>query len=208
MRVLIPIKPLRIAKTRLARMLTPDERAGLVLWMLDRVLMSCREAGLPEVDLVGGDERIAELGRRYGARVLPELGSGLNQTLGQALATVGEACLVLAADLPLLRPEDLLRLLRPWEERRAAVLAPSRDGGTNALLRPPACPFTPAFGPGSAQRHRMQLVAAGASVEEVQTLGLLHDVDRPEDLTEAVRSLEDFPLTRLRRSGKVGAKSC
>ncbi len=193
---MIPVKSLETAKSRLAQDLTPKERAELVLWMLDRVLRSCREAGLSETYLVGGEGRVADLGRRYGARLLPELGCTLNETLERTLAFVrgSNACVLLAADLPLLTPEDLMRLIRPWERWGAAALAPSRDGGTNALLLPPACPLTPAFGPGSASRHRMQLVAAGVSVEEVRTLGLMHDVDRPEDLTEAIRSLPDFPL--------------
>ncbi len=196
MRVLIPVKSLEAAKSRLAQDLTPKERAELVLWMLDRVLRSCSSAGLPETYLVGGEGRVADLGRRYGARLLPELGWTLNQTLTRALALVrgSDACVLLAADLPLLTPADLGDLIRPWQGWGAAVLAPSRDGGTNALLLPPACPFTPAFGPGSALRHRMQLVAAGVPVEEVRTLGLVHDVDQPEDLTEAVRSLPGYPL--------------
>ncbi|MDR5709487.1 MAG: 2-phospho-L-lactate guanylyltransferase [Armatimonadota bacterium] len=210
MRVLIPAKALRAAKRRLAPCLTPEERAGLSLWMLDRVLCCCREAGLSETYLVGGDERTADLGRRRGARLLPELGFGLNQTLERALAAVRgeEACLVVVADLPLLRPEELVRLIRPWQERRTATLAPSRDGGTNALLLPPACPFTPSFGPGSARRHRAQLVAAGFAVEEVCTPGLLHDVDRPEDLTVEVRSLGGFPIPRLLDVGSAVVESC
>ncbi|MCS7172580.1 MAG: 2-phospho-L-lactate guanylyltransferase [Armatimonadetes bacterium] len=205
MRVLIPIKPLRAAKSRLAPVLPSEERMRLVLWMLERVLRSCREAGISEVFLVGGDPWTTELGRRYGTRFLPELGQNLNQTLERALALVRgeEACLIVAADLPLLRPEELARMVRLGKAWNAAVLAPSRDGGTNALLLPPASAWTPRFGPHSAARHRSQLVAAGAVVREIRTLGLMHDVDRPHDLTEAVRSLPGFPLRESLASSKT-----
>jgi|FaiFalDrversion2_1042247.scaffolds.fasta_scaffold01369_2 2-phospho-L-lactate guanylyltransferase len=200
MRVVIPVKPLSRAKSRMASRFTPEERAQLVLWMLDRVLRSCARAGLSEIYVVGGDERVARCAEPHGAHLVPEMGCGLNETLEHALALVrGEgACLVLAADLPRLTPEDLQELVRPWLQRGAAALAPAHDGGTNALLLPPAAPFSPAFGPQSARAHRTQLRAAGWDVEEIRTPGLMHDVDEPEDLTEAVRSLEGFPLQRFR----------
>ena len=60
-------------------------------------------------------------------------------------------------------------------------IAPSRDGGTNALmLQPPqAIPF--AFGRDSFQRHRHLAAEAGIPVSVVESDSLVFDIDLPED---------------------------
>jgi 2-phospho-L-lactate/phosphoenolpyruvate guanylyltransferase len=62
------------------------------------------------------------------------------------------------------------------------VIAPSRDGGTNALLAwpPLALPFL--FGVGSQARHLAAAQERGLAVREFRTPGMELDVDRPDDL--------------------------
>ncbi len=201
--VLIPVKPLAQAKSRLAGFLEPQERARLVLWMLGRVLGCCVQAGAPAVYVVGGDRSVEDVALHLGAHWLPELGFDLNGTLARALGYVRQdvrtPCLVLAADLPLLEEDDLQALWAASDRTGGAVLAPSRDGeGTNAILIPSGCSFQPAFGPASRLCHRAILRAAGIGVEEVNRVGLAHDVDRPEDLTHSIMALPEFPIPRLR----------
>mgnify|MGYP000162133295 CR=1 FL=1 len=200
--VLIPVKPLAQAKSRLAGFLEPQERTRLVLWMLERVLRCCLQAGCSAVYVVGGDQAVEGVALNLGAYWLCELGADLNETLACALRYVRQdgrtACLVLAADLPLLDPGDLQALWAASDRTGAAVLAPSRDGeGTNAILIPSGSLFRPAFGPASRWRHRSLLRAEGLVVEEVHRIGLAHDVDRPEDLTHPVMELPGFPIPRL-----------
>jgi 2-phospho-L-lactate guanylyltransferase len=201
--VLIPVKPLARAKSRLAGFLEPQERTRLVLWMLERVLRCCLQAGCSAVYVVGGDRVVEDVALHLGAYWLTELGADLNETLARALRHVRQGgrtpCLVLASDLPLLDPDDLEALWEAWDRTGGAVLAPSRDGqGTNAILIPSGSLFRPAFGPASRWRHRALLRAEGIHVEEVHRIGLAHDVDRPEDLTHPVTDLPGFPIPRLR----------
>jgi 2-phospho-L-lactate/phosphoenolpyruvate guanylyltransferase len=130
--------------------------------------------------------------------------SGAEATLNRALEAArqkaidagAEAVLVLPADLPLATQDDLHALIAPARRHSsparsdrgiearppAVVLAPSHDGGTNALLlRPPgAIPF--AFGPQSFDRHRDLAQAAGCALTVVRTPSLTYDLDLPEDL--------------------------
>lgn len=201
--VLVPVKPLDQAKSRLAGFLEPQERVRLVLWMLERVLRCCLGAGSRAVYVVGGGRAAEAVALHLGAQCLPELGLDLNETLARALRSVRQGewtpCLVLVADLPLLEPGDVGAL---WEAARrtgGAVLAPSRDGeGTNAILIPGGLSFRPAFGPGSRWRHRALLRAEGVPVEEIHRVGLAYDIDRPEDLTSPITDLPEFPIPRLR----------
>src|SRR5262249_57492085 len=83
-----------------------------------------------------------------------------------------------AADLPLIRAEEIEELLEATPVRGIAV-ARALDGGTNAVsMRPPGLVRTHFGEPGSAAVH------AGLGVEHVvlDLPGLAFDVDTPEDL--------------------------
>jgi coenzyme F420-0:L-glutamate ligase/coenzyme F420-1:gamma-L-glutamate ligase len=71
--------------------------------------------------------------------------------------------------------------------RAEVVIAAARDGGTNALLLSPPDAIAFRFGPGSAARHEAAARASGKSVERLLLPHLSRDLDRPEDLAEAVR---------------------
>jgi 2-phospho-L-lactate guanylyltransferase len=92
-----------------------------------------------------------------------------------------------AADLPFLRPADIVALLAAGRAR-SLVLAPSKDGGTNAMLVPPGFTFRPAYGTGSLAAHRRRSRALGLETVEVRRPGLAVDVDTEADLL-SVRAL-------------------
>ena len=58
MTAIVPMKPLADSKTRLADVLSADQRGALVLGMLRQVLTAVRETGMDEVWVVGGDTRV------------------------------------------------------------------------------------------------------------------------------------------------------
>ena len=63
---IIPMKPLSEGKSRLARSLTPDQRARISAGMLRRVLVALRGASVDPIWVVGGDERVKHLARNQG----------------------------------------------------------------------------------------------------------------------------------------------
>ena len=187
----VPVKPLRGALRRLTPALEASVRRELQVAMLTDVLVACAGAGgLAGVLVVTSDPQAAELaGRLAGARVVPDHAPprGMNAAVMRGLEAVAglgaEGALVLTADLPLARPEDLDAVIGAAPAGPSATLAPSRDGtGTNAmLLRPPGV-LTPRLGLDSLVRHRAQAARRGAALTLCPRPGLALDIDTPRDL--------------------------
>lgn len=208
---IVPAKTLEQAKTRLARVLSPDERRVLSLAMLRDMLSALRAAPhLDGVAVVTADAALEAAARALGAAVVAEQTTGQNVALeaGMAYARAQGATevLVISADLPLLCPttvEQLLEQARQANHPHLVLLAPSRDGaGTNAMLqRPPGViPFL--FGLNSLQRHQQAAAEHGVHVDLVQAQGLAFDVDLPADLLDlATRPGQTESQTALLQMG-------
>ncbi len=183
--VIVPVKPLERAKSRLAAALGDAARRALVPAMLDDVLAAVRAAHDGPLLLVSTDPRYDGAAATYDARRVPDGTPGYNGAVRAALqldeVVAAGAALVLPADLPQLRPETV-RTLADALQRAPVTLAASADGGTSALgMRPPdAMPV--AFGPDSAAAHRSLAREAGLALAEPPLPAIAIDVDTPEDL--------------------------
>jgi 2-phospho-L-lactate/phosphoenolpyruvate guanylyltransferase len=197
---IVPVKPLRRGKSRLAGALSEDERTELNRSLLQntlKTLSGLRE--LEEVLVISRDPQVLTVARNYGARTVREHGqSELNIALkratviAQVYATRG--VLVLPADLPLISREDVLTLIERAAEPPVVVIAPDRhEKGTNALLISPSGLIEYDFGENSFQRHCERVTQAGARLEIVNLPSLGLDLDLPEDL-ELIRKME---LTKI-----------
>jgi 2-phospho-L-lactate guanylyltransferase len=173
---IVPVKGLAVAKTRLAPLLSAEERARLVVDMLDGVLTACREASaIDGTLLVTPDPALA----RHGVSLLVDAGTGHADAVALALADprAASGALVVMADCPLVTPEALDALAA---SARPLALARARDGGVNALALQEVDGFRPRFG-----------VPAGTTVAAARAAGyepvvlddprLALDVDLPAD---------------------------
>lgn len=186
---IVPVKPLDRAKSRLSGVLTREERFNLSRELLLNTLRVLQE--IPEVErtlVVSRDAHALALAREHGARTVTERGTPqLNRALVRATVLakgykVG-GVLVLPADLPLVTPDDIRRLVGMAKEPPVVVIAPDRHRtGTNALLCAPPGLIEYDFGPDSFPRHQARARQAGARLVlcDLPSLGL--DLDVPEDL--------------------------
>jgi 2-phospho-L-lactate/phosphoenolpyruvate guanylyltransferase len=197
---IVPVKPLRRGKSRLAGALSEQERTELNRMLLENTLKTFSDLKeVEEVLVISRDPQALTIARNYGARTVredgqPELNTALRRAtvIAQVYATRG--VLVLPADLPLVSRDDILTLIGRAGEPPVVVIAPDRhESGTNALLISPVGLIEYDFGENSFQRHCQRARDAGARLEIVNlpTLGL--DLDLPEDL-ELVRK---FELTKM-----------
>ncbi len=193
---IVPVKPLRRGKSRLAGTLTEDERTALNQELLEhtlKILSSLKE--LDQVLVVSRDPQALTIARNHGAKTVQEDGQPhLNTALARAtvMAQVHSirGILVLPADLPLLTPDDVRALIDRAAKPPVVVIAPDRHGkGTNALLMVPAGQIEFDFGEGSFHRHCARAKKSGARLEIVELPSLGLDLDLPEDL-EMIRKLK------------------
>jgi len=186
---IVPVKPLRRAKSRLSAVLSRDERATLSQQMLENTLDVLGQ--VPEIErtlVVSRDSHALAIARQHGARTVTERGTPeLNNALIRATLvakTYGvSGVLVLPADLPLIKIDDVQQLIRKAADPPVMVIVPDRHhSGTNALLTCPAGLIEYDFGPESFRRHLVRGKAAGARIEIVEIASVGLDVDLPEDL--------------------------
>jgi 2-phospho-L-lactate/phosphoenolpyruvate guanylyltransferase len=195
--VIIPVKPLRLAKSRLADMLTPEERQRFAEMMFRHVLGVVRSA--PEITgtlVISRDNLALSIAREYGAKTIQETGTPeLNTALTRASSVIAswrsEALLILPADLPLITTEDIRGIIEMGLEDNSVVITTDRNkDGTNALfVRPPGL-IEYAYGKGSYYRHTTMARDAGANVYVYESERLTQDIDLPEDVENYTRMIE------------------
>ncbi|MEV5438111.1 2-phospho-L-lactate guanylyltransferase [Streptomyces sp. NPDC052682] len=188
--LVVPLKPLERAKSRLADTADDGLRPGLALaFAQDTVAAALACPAVKDVAVVTNDGLAGrELGA-LGARIVPdEPAGGLNAALAHATAVVRATrpespVAALNADLPALRPLELSRVLQAAAEFPRAFLPDAAGVGTTLLAARPGTELRPAFGTDSRARHR----ASGAV--ELRPAGVdsvRQDVDTGEDLRAAL----------------------
>ncbi|HMD87681.1 MAG TPA: 2-phospho-L-lactate guanylyltransferase [Anaerolineaceae bacterium] len=186
---IIPVKPLRRGKSRLAGVLTEDERALLNYTMLGNTLKAI--SSVPEIDqvlVVSRDPAALALAREHGARTVqeegsPELNTALRRATLVAKAYGARGVMILPADLPLVNSKDIREFIAQSGNPPEIIIAPDRrEEGTNALLVSPAGLIDYCFGKDSFRCHsqRAQKKQARLKVCRIESLSL--DLDYPEDL--------------------------
>lgn len=186
---IVPVKPLRRGKSRLAGVMNENERTALNICLLQNTLSILAE--IPNMDhilVISRDPQALALARSFGARTLLEHSeSNLNRALEVATSMVKRPAhrglLLLPADLPLLLREDIENLMTTAQNSPVVSIVPDRHGaGTNALLVSPPGLIRYSFGIGSFQRHCAAVAQSGARLEIVRVPSIALDLDIPEDL--------------------------
>ncbi len=177
---ILPIKPFRLGKGRLADSLSVDTRVALgAAFALHTADLAAASGMIPLI--VAGDQEVAEWALIRGIPTVEDPGVDLSAAAAAGVdwaIAAGSLWLVLHSDLPLLDVGELAVLQQALEQFGAAI-APSSDSGTSALGG--SEPFRFTYGPGSFHRHLARMPQAVV----VARTGLLHDVDSPADLVSA-----------------------
>jgi 2-phospho-L-lactate/phosphoenolpyruvate guanylyltransferase len=187
--LLIPIKDPANAKTRLAELLSDNERRRLAWAMFEDVSLPITAARKPDrVVLVSSFIPAIERARELGWVVLIEESqtseSASVDWASRILSERGfDTVMRLPADLPLVRGEDIDELLSVELDSPGALLVPSREGtGTNAIIRTPPTLFPSRFGPNSLTLHKQEAAQAGVECVIVENVRIALDIDEPADV--------------------------
>lgn len=196
--LVIAVKRLTAAKTRLAPVLSAATRENVVLAMLvDTITAATAVPALRSVLVVTPDEDAAAAARSLGARTLldptpADHPDPLNNALTAAEALARRECanvVALQGDLPALQPHELADAIMAARAHRRSFVTDRHGTGTAALFSF-GVPLDPHFGTDSAQRHRR----SGAVELTGAWPGLRSDIDTPDDLDFA-RGLGVGPAT-------------
>ena len=187
--VVVPVKRLRLAKSRLYAVGRPrPEHEELALCLaLDTVAAALAAGTVRRLFVVTDDPAARAAMAAAGALVLPdEPNAGLNPALAHGAAaamrrSARDGVALLSADLPALRPAELDAALAVAAGHDAAFVADARGTGTTLLATAPGRPVTPRYGQASAAAHR----AAGAVELTGDWPSLRTDVDTAADLRTA-----------------------
>jgi 2-phospho-L-lactate/phosphoenolpyruvate guanylyltransferase len=189
--LIVAVKRLAAAKTRLAPVFSARTRETVVLAMLIDTLTAA--SGVPSVGsitVVTPDEAAAAAAAGLGANVLADpTPEGHPDPLNNAIAAAERSMagaftntVVLQGDLPALQTQELTQAIAAARAYRRSFVADRLATGTAAL-----CAFgadlDPEFGADSAERHRR----SGAIELTGAWPGLRCDVDTPADLVAARR---------------------
>ena len=186
--LIIAVKRLAAAKTRLAPVFSARTRENVVLAMLvDTLSAAAGVASVGSITVITPDEAAAA---GLGANVLADpTPQGHHDPLNNAIAAAERAVtasfsniVVLQGDLPALQTQELAEAIAAARHHRRSFVADRLATGTAAL-----CAFgsmlDPQFGPDSCARHRR----SGAIELTGAWPGLRCDVDTPTDLASARR---------------------
>jgi len=187
---IVPVKPLRRGKSRLAGVFSEKERTDLNRYLLENTVTTLKN--IPEIEhvlVVSRDQAALAIARDLGARTVLENGAPhLNVALERATIVAQtyetRGVLILPADLPLITPEDVKLMLERATDPPVVVVAPDRHKkGTNALLICPAGLIEYQYGKNSFEKHCQLVRAAEARLEVCELPSLTLDLDVPDDLT-------------------------
>lgn len=199
--VLLPVKDLVRAKTRLSGVLAPHERRALAQAMVEDVLSVL--VGVPGLDgvLLVSDDPAAELmAHKYAIEVVAESALSCAQGLNPVVHAATDLLLgrgvsdivVMHADLPLVQAQDVEEILAHQRDSHIdVVLVPDLAAtGTNVMaftsVRHPAF----SYGPGSCQAHQVSAVQRGLRYHLMDNHRLGLDVDKPGDLLHLYHQLQ------------------
>jgi 2-phospho-L-lactate guanylyltransferase len=138
--------------------------------------------------VVSRDPEALAAARGAGARTLlenghPEINGALTRAALVAGAYKARGVLIIPADLPLLDPDDIRRMVALGRLGPSVVIAPDRKReGTNGMLISPPDAISFDYGPGSFKRHCEKALAAGVVLEVCELDSIALDLDMPEDL--------------------------
>jgi 2-phospho-L-lactate guanylyltransferase len=187
---LVPVKKFEGSKSRLAAVLSINERIKLSeLLLINTISVLKKSSAISNIVVVSSDERAMEIARRTDAKFLKEAKDrGVNAAIAVADDYSSEnrahATLVIPVDLPFLTATDVNMVCRKAKSpERCLVISPSlRYDGSNALLRKPSRLLKTHYDEDSFNAHLRAATQFGIPIKVVLSQRIMKDLDSIEDI--------------------------
>ncbi len=185
--IVLPVKPLSEGKSRLAALLTPQQRYDLNLFLFQRLLALVQPMVPQQLLVVSRCDRVLSLAKDAAGYALKETGHDLNSALFEATAWLKERnahhMLIIPTDLPQIMKEDVGSLI-PASANHLLIARDRSKRGTNALFCPVQTAFQYKFGVDSCEKHAHQAINLGLKVVFRDNSRVAFDLDTPSDYAE------------------------
>jgi len=186
---IIPIKPLRRGKSRLAGSMTAEEREFLNQKLLIRTIQCLQNISqIDQIAVISHDPSALHVSRQMGVRTIQEtrnteINNALRKATQAIMASNASKVLIIPADLPLILPEDVSNFLSKSKLEEEIIISPdNKMCGTNALFINPIGVLDYEFGLWSFRKHIEQAQRKKIHVEIYNNERIAFDLDLPEDL--------------------------
>ncbi len=182
---IVPVKPLHRGKSRLATVLSVEERAELTQQMFRHVVTTLQSIDqIDEILVVSRDEDIVDAAAALNARVYSEedpvnLNAALTVSAEYAWKTGVKAILIIPSDLGLMTASGVRALLA--EESRVVICPDDKFDGTNAMVVRDLPRFQFRYGEQSFMKHLEEASLNGHTAQVVYDDSLEFDLDTPAD---------------------------
>ncbi|MDR0767250.1 MAG: 2-phospho-L-lactate guanylyltransferase [Methanosarcinales archaeon] len=217
MRVIKTVIPFKSdnPKSRLASVLTDEERKIFAVLSLENVLSALKEAGISKVDILSKsiledeDERclMSASNTDFEIRIIVNE-SDLNTAVNSYLKSAGNPVLIVMADLALLKKENIEAMTAPVRQKSGSNIshpnisyssvshsndpnfvriAPGKDGGTNMMFISAPDVFEVSYYGESFIKHKEEAKRKNLICEIHESFYAAADMDEPEDLNDILR---------------------
>jgi 2-phospho-L-lactate guanylyltransferase len=179
---LVPVKELNKCKSRLSEHMSPDDRKGLLLAMLEDVLSAL---SFPAI-VISPEDLSPQLREWPEAHFLlqtegRDLDNAVKQANAYALKNGAVSTLFVPADMPLITLGEVEKILT-LSERHDAVITHASDGGTGILFRRPPDVMESRFTNTSFEDHLKEAEKRGVDMYVHRSFSLSFDIDTLDDL--------------------------
>lgn len=185
---ILPVKLLAQSKTRLAHILSPEERATLTQHLLEHTIQVLQQVpAITQILVVSRDEAVFNTARRYHTSTFSErepfhLKTAVTQAAKYATLQGVDSILIIPADLPFLQAYEIQNILDGISTSESCTICPDeKQNGTNALMLPPSIDFRFQYGPSSYRKHLAEAKRLKLPVKSITTPGICFDLDTEAD---------------------------
>lgn len=186
---IVPVKSLRRGKSRLAGVLTDEERSALNQDLLIKTLMCLKTIQkIDQILVISYDPEALAKARELDVMTVQEgsktnINNALRRATVAAKAYNASKVIIIPADLPFIDKGEMESFLAQEGEPPEIIISSDRHSeGTNALFINPIGILEYNFGPWSFRKHIEQAERKKIKVKIKNMESLTFDLDVPEDL--------------------------
>jgi 2-phospho-L-lactate guanylyltransferase len=189
--VLIPYRGTNLDKSRLRKNITSNVVDELLNQMTQQVIKVSTSLGEEYSSYLLTKNESIEFEGNF--TILRDQGIMLNDSIKSALNSLEEdIILIVMADLPFIRKEDLIRIVNLHEASKDVIIAPSSDNGTSLLCFDSKKKFPFVFGHNSALKFQKMFSEKSISSRLLKHEKFYRDIDTFKDLRE-IEKLVSIP---------------